>query len=122
MFSFKQKIEDAQKALDTTKSDIAELMAMAEAEERDLSDDESLQLEAYATEVTKTEKRITDLERAEKAMAERVIEKQAPNIVRDIGHKERKPGEIFFKHATAAYVAHIEKKNILQVCKERYPP
>lgn len=120
-FTFKEKIEDAQKALDTTKSSIAELMGMAEAEERDLSDDESLQLEAYATEVTKTEKRITDLERAEKAMAERVIEKQAPNLVREVGHKERKPGEIFFKQATAAYVAHVEQKNVLQVAKERYP-
>ena len=118
--NFKERIEEAQKKLHTARGDIAELIGMAEAEERDLSDDESLQLEAYASDVEATEKRITDLERAEKAMAERVVEKQAPSIIQQRGHKERKPGELIFKRATAAYIAHVEKKNILEVVKERY--
>ena len=120
MSHFTQKIEDAQKALSTARGEVAELMGMAEAEERDLSETESLQLEGYAVDIESTEKRIADLERAEKAMAERVVEKQAPSILQQRGHKERKPGELIFKHATASYLAHIEKKNIDQVIKERY--
>ena len=121
MFNFKEKIEAAQKSLDETRGNVAELVAMAEAEERDLSEDESVQLEAYASQVEATEKRITDLERAEKAMAERVVEKQAPAILQQRGHVERTPGELIIKQALSALVAHVEKKNILEVAKERYP-
>jgi hypothetical protein len=122
MNHFKQRIEDAQKNLDTLRGDIAELMGIAEAEERDLSDSESLQLEELASQVESTEKRITDLERAEKAMAERVIEKQAPAIVQaqHLNQKEREPGEIIFKHATAAYLAHINKLPLEVAAKQAY--
>ena len=111
MSHFKTKIEETQKKLDQSRSDVAELMGMAEAEERDLSDDESLQLEAYASDIEASEDRIADLERAEKAMAERVVEKQAPNIAqaKHLGGKEREKGEIIFKHATAAFVAFNKK-------------
>jgi HK97 family phage major capsid protein len=121
MSHFTQKLEDAQKSLDTARGNVAELMGMAEAEERDLSDEESLQLEAYAGEITTTEKRITDLERAEKAMADRVVEQQAPNVIKQRGHQERKPGELHIKHATASYISHLESKSIEQVIKERWP-
>jgi len=119
--NFSDRIEDAQKKLDGTRGDIAELIGMAEAEERDLSDDESLQLEAYAKDVESLEKRITDLERAEKAMAQRVVEKQAPQILKQRGHVERKPGELFFKQATAKYVAHVTKQDVAEVAKEAWP-
>ena len=82
MSHFTQKIEDAQKALDTARGNVAELMGMSEAEERDLSENESTQLEGYASEIETTEKRISDLERAEKAMAQRVVEKAAPQLHR----------------------------------------
>ena len=91
MEHFKERIEDAQKKLDTARTDVAELMGIAEAEERDLSDEESLQLEAYAKDIEATEKRIADLERAEKAMAQRVVEKQAPSIAQ-AKHLGNKPG------------------------------
>jgi hypothetical protein len=123
MSHFKDKIEESQKKLDQARSDVAELMGMAEAEQRDLSDDESLQLEAYASDIEATEKRIADLERAEKAMAERVIEKQAPSIVqsRHLGGKERKPGELIFKQATAAILAHANKQPLEVAAKNAYP-
>lgn len=123
MSHFKDRIEDTQKKLDQTKGDIAELMGIAEAEERDLSDDESLQLEAYAKDVESFEKRITDLERAEKAMAQRVVEKQAPAIIqaKHAGTKERQPGEIIFKHATAAFIAHCNKLPLEVAVKNAYP-
>jgi hypothetical protein len=122
MSHFKQKIEDNQKALDVLRGNVAELMGMAEAEERDLSDSESLQLEAYTNDVSRLEKRGVDLARAEQSMAERVIEKQSPAIItggmRDI---DRKPGDIFFKQVAAAYVAHVNKLNPLEVAKAAWP-
>ena len=123
MSHFQERIEDTQKKLDTTKGDIAEMMGLAEAEQRDLSDDESLQLEAYAKDVESLEKRLVDLERAEKAMANRVIEKQAPAIMqaKHLGGKEREKGEIIFKQATAAFIAHCTKTPIDVVAKNCYP-
>lgn len=123
MSHFKDKIEDTQKKLDQARSDVAELMGMAEAEARDLSDEESLQLEAYAADIESSEKRIGDLERAEKAMAERVIEKQAPAILqaKHLGGQEREKGEIIFKHATAAFIAHCTKTPLEVAAKTAYP-
>lgn len=120
-FDFKGKIEAAQKSLDETKGNIAELVAMAEAEERDMSEDESVQLEAYASQVESTEKRICDLERAEKALAERVIEKQGPAIIQQRGHQDRKPGELVFKQATAAFLAHANRTSLEVAAKQAYP-
>jgi len=121
--NFKDRIEESQKKLDTLKGDVAELMGMAEAEERDLSDSESLQLEQYSADIEATEKRISDLERAEKAMAERVIEKQAPSIVerQHIGGKERPKGDLIFKEATARYFAHVNRMPLEAAVKECYP-
>ena len=123
MSHFKDRVEEAQKKLDVLRGDVAELMGMCEVEERDLSSDESIQLEEYASQIEATEKRIADLERAEKAMAERVIEKQAPAQVRSqhLGDQKREPGEIIFKQATAQLIAHVTKKNILEVAKTAYP-
>ncbi len=123
MSHFKTKIEDTQKKLDQARSDVAELMGMAEAEARDLSDDESIQLEAYAADIEAFEKRITDLERAEKAMAERVVEQQAPSIAqaKHMGNKEREPGELIFRQATAKYIAHTRKIPLEVAAKEAYP-
>jgi hypothetical protein len=123
MSHFKDKIEDTQKKLDQARSDVAELMGMAEAEARDLSDEESLQLEAYAADIEASEKRIGDLERAEKAMAERVVEKQAPAIAqaKHLGSKERTPGEILFKHATTQFLAHCNKQPLEVAAQTAYP-
>ena len=115
------KIEASEKKLDELKGQVAELMALAEAEERDLSDSESEQLEALATDIAGVEKSVENQRTAQKALAERVIEKQAPAIIQNRGHVERKPGELHVKHATAAYIAHVERKPLEVVVKERYP-
>ena len=101
MSQFKDRIEEAQKALDTAKTDVAELMGIAESEERDLSDVESEQLTAYAEQIEASEKRIETLELAEKALAQKVVEKQAPAIAQaqHLGNKKRDPGELIFGHA-----------------------
>lgn len=123
MFDFKERIEAAEKELDSTRGDIAELLAMAEAEERDLSDDESLLLEKYTDTVKACEKRISDNEKAQQAFAERVVEKQAPAIVKNqhLGSEERKPGELIFKEAAVKYVAHCQKLNPMDVAKTAFP-
>ena len=115
------KIEASEKKLDELKGQVAELMALAEAEERDLSDSESEQLEALATDIAGVEKSVENQRTAQKALAERVIEKQAPAMIQNRGHVERKPGELHVKHATAAYIAHVERKPLEVVVKERYP-
>ena len=123
MSHFKDRIEAAQKAVDTHRTDVAELVGIAEAEERDLSESESLQLEELAKSIEAGDKRIHDLELAEKAMAQRVVEKEAPSIVRPgtLGHKERPKGDIFFKHATAAYMAYLGRNNVMDTAKSLYP-
>lgn len=121
MAHFKERIEDTQKAVDTARTDIAELMATAEVQERDLSDEETIQLEEYSKAVEDGEKRIVNLELAEKAMAHRVIEKQAPAMIKNRGEQDRAPGEIFFKQATAAFIAHVEKKSVAEVAKAAWP-
>ena len=123
MSHFKERIEESQKKLDSLRGDVAELMGMAEAEERDLSDDESLQLEAYAKDIESTEKRLADLDRAEKAMAERVVEKQAPAILKSqyMNNKERPKGDLVFKQATAAFLGHVNKIPLDVAAKQFYP-
>jgi hypothetical protein len=123
MTHFKTRIEDAQKKLDTAKTDVAELMGMAEAESRDLSETESLQLEAHAAEIESTEKRISSLELAEKAMARKVVEKAAPALAqaKHLGGKEREKGELIFKHATSAYLAHVNRVPLDVAAKTAYP-
>ncbi|WP_116364420.1 phage major capsid protein [Parahaliea mediterranea] len=117
---FKEKIEAAQQKLDQLKSDVAEMMGIAEAEERDLTGEESTKLEAFSEEIEATTKRIEDLEKAEKALGT-VAVKQAPGIIKKQGlGRDRKPGEILFKQATATLIGHYLKQSPLQVASERY--
>ena len=116
-----QRLTDSQKRLDVLRGEVAELMQVCDNEERDLSDDESLQLEEYAGQIESIEKQITNMERAEKAMAERSVQKEAPAIIKNRGHVERKPGEVIFKHATAALIAHVSKMPIEVALKKAYP-
>lgn len=117
---FASKIEAAEKSLDTMRGQVAELMAMAEAEERDLSGEETEQLNALAKSIEDTEVSTENLKKAQKSLAERVVEESAPNIIQQRGHQERKPGEIIFKHATVAYLAHTQKKNPEDIAKTIY--
>jgi HK97 family phage major capsid protein len=121
MNHFKERIEEAQKAAAGFRTDVAELIGMAEAESRDLSDSESLQLEELAKSIEQADKRTTDLERAEKAMAERVVEKQAPAIIRNQPLADRPKGDLLFKEATARYVAHVKRLPLDAAVKECYP-
>lgn len=117
---FKEKIEAAQQKLDELKSDVAEMIGIAEAEDRDLSDEESVKLEAWSEEIEATTKRITNLEKAEKALGAKVV-KAAPEVIARRGFgKEREKGEILFRQATVALIAHQERKSVVQVAAERY--
>ncbi len=122
---FQKKIEAAEERKDILKNDVAEMVAMAEAEERDLSDSESLQLEAMSDEIDALCKRIADLEKAEKALGAQVVrEKAAPTIVKAEhvrGFKERPKGDLIFKSAAVKFLAHVQRKDPLQVLQERYP-
>ena len=123
MEHFKSRIEDAQKQLDTLRGNVAELMGMAEAEQRDLSESEDLQLKEYADQIEGFEKRVKNLELAEKAMAVKAIEQEAPAIVRggQMRGKERAPGEIIFKQAAVAFKSFVDRTPIDATAKSMYP-
>ena len=123
MSAFKQRIEDTQKRINALRDDVAELMSKAEAEGRDLSGPESVQLQEYAEQISGLETTNKNYELAEKAMAERKIEKASPAIVQSqhLGSKERTPGEIIFKQAVVDYLAHVNRANPLDVMKAAYP-
>jgi hypothetical protein len=118
---WKDKIEDTQKQLDQAQGDIAELIGIADAEERDLTDVEKEQINERSDAVETLKSSLTTFEKAEKAQAERVIEKQAPAIVKHQGHVEREPGELIFKQATAAYLAHVNRMPIEVAAQKAYP-
>jgi HK97 family phage major capsid protein len=121
MMDFQVKIEETQKKAAQLRNDIAEMVAMAEAEERDLSDEESLQLESMAKDVEGCDKRVEDLTRAEQALAIKAVNKAAPAIIQSRPDKERAKGEIIFKQATAAFVGHVKNQNPLRVAEEAWP-
>jgi hypothetical protein len=118
---FQAKIEETQKKLDATRNDIAEMMAIAEAEERDLSDEESLQLESMVDDVGRLEKRLDSLESAEQALAIKAVKKAVPNIIQSRPDKEREKGEILFKQATVEFMAHVKNTNPLAVAEQAFP-
>ena len=118
---WKDKIEATQKALDEAQGDIAELMGIADAEERDLTDVEKEQIAERADTVETLKSSLTTFEKAEKAQAERVIEKEAPAIIQRRVEKERPKGDLIFKEATARYVAHVKRMPLEVAVKELYP-
>lgn len=103
---FASRIKEAQDALTKTKDDMVEMVSMAEAEERDLSDEESITLEALESESERLTKRVTDLGRAEKIAGAKAIQAKAPAIVSRVGNgKDREKGDLIFKMATAQFLA-----------------
>jgi hypothetical protein len=56
-------------------------------------------------------------------MAKKVVEKAAPAIAqaKHLGGKEREKGELIFKHATSAYLAHVNRVPLDVAAKTAYP-
>ncbi len=121
MSEIAEKLQDSQKKLDYLRASVSEIMATCDAEERDLTDEEDIQLSDYAEQIEAEEKRMKQLETAEKAMAERVVQRAAPAIIQEHGSRERKPGEVIFKHATAAFLAHCNRMPLEVAVKKAYP-
>jgi hypothetical protein len=116
-----QRIQEREKRLDVLRANVAELMAVCDAEERDLSEDESIMLEEYSGQIETEQKQLINDQRAEKAMAEAAVVKQAPALIRERGQVERKPGEVIIKHATASLLAHANKIPLEVALKKAYP-
>ena len=119
--NFDSRIQEAEKHLDTIKTDIAEKMGLAEAEERDLSEQESFELDALAEDVEETTKRIENLRKAEKALGMRAIKEKAPAVVKRVGSpKERPKGDLIFKMAVTSFLASQHKTNIQEAAERFY--
>jgi hypothetical protein len=123
---FAKKIQEAEEALLQVKNDVAEIIGLAEAEERDISDEEKVTIEAYSEKGEVLTTRIESLKSAEKVMGLKAVQKAAPNapaIVqsRHLGsQKERKPGDLIVKMATNAFLAHQHKINPIQAVEQFY--
>lgn len=96
-------------------------------------DEETLlaEVEELTLQVEKSTATLAALKKAEKALASRVSNGNvndnsggngAPAIIPDMSkHKSlQKGGELIWKHATATFIAHVEKKPVSQVLEERY--
>ena len=118
--NFEERIEKAQEEQVKLKGDIAEMMATAEMESRDLDESEVIQLDQMSKQVETLTKRIENMKKAEKALGMKAAE-EAPAIIqrRDKGG-ERPKGDLIFKQATAAFIASQERKTVQQVVAERY--
>ena len=124
MNNLSKRIEDAEKELTTLKDNLVDATKNLEA----APDEESLltEVETLTEQVTKSTKTLDALKKAESALAQRAQQSknEPPAIAVDLAtHNKFKPkndGDIIFKHATAAFIAHIERKTTAQVIDERY--
>jgi HK97 family phage major capsid protein len=88
-------------------------------------DEEALlvEVEELSGKVEKAAGTIEALKKAESALAARA-QNIAPAVAVDLqkhnSYKSEQPGDLLFKHATAAFIAHAEKKDIQEVFEERY--
>jgi HK97 family phage major capsid protein len=120
---FAKKIEAAEAELLSIKNDVAEIIGIAEAEERDLSDEESILIEHKGEEGEALTKRIKSLKDAEKVLGLKAVQKSAPAVVK--AHsvrptKEREKGELIWKMATNTFLAHQEKISSAMAVEKYY--
>jgi hypothetical protein len=120
---FQERIEGEQKRLDEAQTDMAGLIGICEAEDREMSDVEKAQFDEYSDICALSKDAVTKWEKAEIAMGQRVTEKAAPAIAQaqHLGDKERPKGDIFFKRATAHYLSHVNRVPLEFAAKEAYP-
>ena len=116
---FSAKIAAADADLLECKNDAAAIIGLAEAEERDISEEEKCQLEALTEKAEAATTRISSLKSAEKIMGLKAVEKstKAPAFVKSqsLGSpKERKQGDLIVKMAANAFLAHQNKINPIQ--------
>ena len=126
---FKARIEAAQKRVNETRDKMTDIFTLAESEQRDMTDEESAQMEVLEGEFTTATKALEDAERAERVLGADVVKRTPANpdnpggpaiITRRDNTRERPKGDMIFKMATVSYLAHVEKKTAEQVLQERY--
>ena len=122
--NFEKMIAEALEKVDKAKADIAALIGVAEAEERELSDDEDIQLQALYEDVETFTKRAGSLEKAEKALGMKVVKAndkpRAPGIISQRGSKDRPKGDLIFKMATAQFLASQKKMQLMEAGEKYY--
>jgi HK97 family phage major capsid protein len=119
-----ERVQAATEADVAAKDSLVEVLKQLE----ETPDDESLvvQVEELTTKAEKASAHLESMKRAEAALAARakpVAEVTGtPAIIPNMGiHKSVKtPGELLWKHATAAFIGHVERKHPAQVIEERY--
>lgn len=123
MSKLSDRIIDAETDLTKLKDDLCEATKSLEA----APDEESLlhEVEELTDRVEKSTATLNALKKAEKVLAQRAeAETKAPAIAPDLAkHNKAKPtddGSLIFKHATAKFLSHIERKTVDQVIEERY--
>lgn len=117
------KIVSAEDALKEMRETVAEITQKALDDDRDLSEDETAQIDALEGNIAAAETSLKGLKKAEKALAIKAETKEREKSVRTVPavvKSDEKPSAILFKHAHVALRAHLEKKDPAIVAQERY--
>jgi HK97 family phage major capsid protein len=121
MKTLAERIKEAQQALLIKKDALVEATQQLE----DTPDDDDLleNVDSLSAEVEKATSTLEKLERAEKALAERIQQQKAegaPAIVTSTGKKEDQV-DLWLKSAVCHYIAHVQRKSVADVYADRYP-
>lgn len=115
-----ERIQGAKEHLDETKDALATVIKASTEDEREISDDESIQVDELTLQIDSQTKQLEQLERAEQSLVasmKRVHPEGAPAIV--TAHPKMQKG-MFFKSVHSIVRGHIEQKSPTQVVQERY--
>lgn len=112
------RIKAAQESLVAKKDELVNVTKQLEA----TPDDDALlaQCDELSDQVEMATKSLESLQKAEKALAERAVQKQAPAFIHNTRTPDAPAGDLLIKQAAAAFIAHAERKSVDQVVSERY--
>ncbi len=121
MKTLSERIAESQQKIAAKKDALLEVTKGLDDHPED--DEYLLQLETLTQELEDETKHLTMLERAEKALAEKVATNKAAAIITQHGDglDKKDSKELWLKHAVCAFVSHVNRKHINEVLSELYP-
>lgn len=118
-----EKIQAAEERLEELRDSVSEVLKAAEDDGRDLTEDETTQIEELEGQIEAAEKSLAGLKSAEKALARQAERKSAErggmNFV-PAKAKTEKPSDVIFKAAAVKVLAHQMKMRESDIIQMRY--
>ena len=118
-----EQIEQKQTELNVMK-DMLQAAVDAHLEDPD-NEDLAIEMSEIQVKHDALEESLARVKKAEDSLARKTVEirnkvsENAPAIIKK-RYEPKEPGDIIFKHATASFIAFVEKKSVEQVIHERY--